>query len=142
MHRAHQGPFRFDLFNSSHEKLPEVPGMFDLPEYRFHNRFSRSIDLRPDLGLEFPSHPIHPSCIHGQRTAFAGYFWFSVLLSIGRYVRGDFLLLEVFQILFRTTSAISQKLLRFLSGLLFNNGHHRLNLLFVIGLLSHGLSHN
>ena len=140
--RAHQGPLRFDLFNSSHEKLPEAPGVFYLPEYRFHDRFTRSIDLRSGFGLQLPSHFLHAGRTIRQGTSFAGHFRFSMLASIGRYIRSDFLLFQICQILFRTIAAVGQNLLRFLSDLLLNDGHHRRNLLFVVGFLRHGLAND
>jgi len=88
--RTHQGPFCLNLFNPSHEKLSEAPGMFDLPKYRFHNRFPRRVDFGAGLGLEFPCHSIHNGRSLRQRTPFAGWLLSPVFLSVRRNIRRNF----------------------------------------------------
>jgi hypothetical protein len=49
-----------NLLQTTQEKLPEAARLFDLSKHWFRHRFTLGVDRRSDLGLQFPSHAVHP----------------------------------------------------------------------------------
>src|ERR1700674_5445815 len=144
MRQAQQRPLPFYFLFSAEQELTEPARLLDLPEHRLHYALARRVDGFAHLGLQFPFHPFHPGRALRQRTALRRQAMLAMLLLACRDEPLDLTLrflgrLQVLQVLLRTISVVGQNRFRTLSLLLFDEFHHGLQLLFIIGCFRHRL---
>ena len=61
--------FTFSNPQSSEQKLPEAPSLFDLPEHRLYRPHPQGVTLPTPLGSQLPSHPVRRRQMPGNTTS-------------------------------------------------------------------------
>src|SRR5215470_9765944 len=117
MRETDHRPLPLYLLQTAQEKLPEAACLLDLSKHRLDHRLAFRVDSRPDLGLQFSAHAVHPCRSLRQRPSRAGLMAIAIRLSVGSDEALDLSLLQVLEIRFRAIPAIGQNLLGLLPRL-------------------------
>ena len=137
---AHQAPLLCHLLDPAQQNLPKPSRLFDLAEDGLHRLLAQPVSTAMTTPSELH---LHSSCsrpdLRGMASTCRGV---PVLLPARGDVAADMPPIQFPEVVFRTVAGIGRQLPRLPAGILLDLGHHRGELLPVVGRCRHPVSHD